>query len=201
MRLVTLAAGAAARPRVSSSRAPMIRGKLIQLRPLAPAELEPFIALINDTDARGYYMATRLFEPQKLRDDFAKHAFITNAFTRLVIADLDDRMIGTIFHFTTRPYSTAREIGCRVFDHAVRGRGYGTEALRLLVRNLFDNLPINRLEWTCDPRNRASAQVAQKCGFRSEGVARGVYFAYGEHRDAEIFALLRDDWKRPNAAD
>ncbi len=47
---------------------------------------------------------------------------------------------------------------------------------------LFDPTlhPINRLEWSCDARNRASAAVAVKCGFAPEGVVRGLVFQMGD---------------------
>jgi len=173
----------------------MIRGTRVSLRPIMPGELETFIAQINNIETRGDYMTTRLFEPQKLRDDFARHGFISDAFTRLAMVDADDNLVGTLFHFTTRPYSTMREIGCRVFAEEARGLGYASEALRLLVDNLFDNYPVNRLEWCCDPRNTASARVAVKNGFRQEGVMRGIFFGRGEYHDSELYALLRDEWK------
>ena len=172
----------------------MIRGPVVSLRPFRLDEVETFIALANDSATRGDFMPTRLIEPQKMRNEFAEHGFMSERFTRLAIVDVNDRLVGTIFHFMTRPYSSGREIGLRIFDPATRGLGYGTAALRLLVDNLFANHPINRLEWTCDVRNRSSAAVAVKCGFASEGVVRGLVFQNGTYHDAEIYGLVRADW-------
>jgi RimJ/RimL family protein N-acetyltransferase len=172
----------------------MIRGPVVSLRPFRHDEVDTFIALANDTATRGDFMPTRLVEPQKLRNDFAEHGFMAERFTRLAIVDVNDSLVGTIFHFLTRPYSTGREIGLRIFDPAARGLGYGTAALRLLVEHLFANHPINRLEWSCDVRNRASAAVAIKCGFAPEGVVRGLVFQMGDYHDTEIYGLVRADW-------
>ncbi|SFH04133.1 Acetyltransferase (GNAT) domain-containing protein [Duganella sp. CF458] len=49
-----------------------------------------------------------------------------------------------------------------------RGQGIATQAVRLLVRHLFDGLLINRLEIRMDARNLASERVAIKCGFTKE---------------------------------
>ncbi|MEO8507068.1 MAG: GNAT family protein [Betaproteobacteria bacterium] len=172
----------------------MIRGPVVSLRPFRHDEVEAFIALANDSATRGDFMPTRLIEPQKMRNDFAEHGFMSERFTRLAIVDVNDSLVGTIFHFLTRPYSTGREIGLRIFDPAARGLGYGTAALQLLVDNLFANHPINRLEWSCDVRNRASAAVAVKCGFAPEGVVRGLVFQMGAYHDAEVYGLVRADW-------
>jgi RimJ/RimL family protein N-acetyltransferase len=70
-----------------------------------------------------------------------------------------------------------------------------TEAVSLLVTYLFLTKKINRLQIVVPPLNAASRRVAEKCGFKLEGVMRGVYFLNGMHQDVEIYALLRNEAK------
>jgi RimJ/RimL family protein N-acetyltransferase len=35
--------------------------------------------------------------------------------------------------------------------------------------------------------------LAEKCGFRHEGTARGAWYHKGAHRDVEIYAILHDE--------
>ena len=53
-----------------------------------------------------------------------------------------------------------------------RGRGICTRALRLLARHGLEELELQRLELITDPDNIASQRVAEKVGFRREGVLR-----------------------------
>ncbi len=72
-----------------------------------------------------------------------------------------------------------------------RRRGIGTRALRLLSRWALDELELQRLELITDPDNLASQRVAEKVGFRREGVLRAhLRHPDGRVRDSVMFSLL-----------
>jgi len=72
-----------------------------------------------------------------------------------------------------------------------RGRGYTTRALRLVCRHALDDLGLGRLELIADPDNHASQRVAEKVGFRREGVLRShLLHPDGRRRDSVMFSLL-----------
>ena len=72
-----------------------------------------------------------------------------------------------------------------------RGRGQTTRALRLLCAHALEELGLQRLELITDPDNHASQRVAEKVGFRREGVLRS-HLAHpdGRRRDSVMFSLL-----------
>lgn len=72
-----------------------------------------------------------------------------------------------------------------------RGRGLGTRALRLVSRWALEELALIRLELITDPDNVASQRVAEKVGFRREGVLRShLRHPDGRIRDSVMFSLL-----------
>jgi RimJ/RimL family protein N-acetyltransferase len=72
-----------------------------------------------------------------------------------------------------------------------RGRGVTTRALRVLCRYALDELNLQRLELITDPENQASQRVAEKVGFRHEGVLRShLVHPDGRRRDSVMFSLL-----------
>jgi RimJ/RimL family protein N-acetyltransferase len=72
-----------------------------------------------------------------------------------------------------------------------RGRGICTVALRLLSRWALEQLELQRLELITDPDNVASQRVAEKVGFRREGVLRAhLHHPDGRVRDSVMFSLL-----------
>jgi RimJ/RimL family protein N-acetyltransferase len=74
---------------------------------------------------------------------------------------------------------------------SARGRGVCTRALRVLARWALDELRLQRLELITDPENRASQRVAEKVGFRREGVLRAhLRHPDGRIRDSVMFSLL-----------
>src|SRR5262245_16704795 len=74
---------------------------------------------------------------------------------------------------------------------AVRGQGICTRALRALARHGLNELELQRLELITDPDNLASQRVAEKVGFRREGVLRAhLRHPDGRIRDSVMFSLL-----------
>jgi RimJ/RimL family protein N-acetyltransferase len=74
---------------------------------------------------------------------------------------------------------------------AARGQGVCTRALRLVSRFALDELGLQRLELITDPANVASQRVAEKVGFRREGVLRAhLRHPDGRVRDSVMFSLL-----------
>ena len=72
-----------------------------------------------------------------------------------------------------------------------RGRGVCTRALRILSRWGLDELGLQRLDLITDPDNLASQRVAEKVGFRREGVLRAhLLHPDGRIRDSVMFSLL-----------
>jgi RimJ/RimL family protein N-acetyltransferase len=75
-----------------------------------------------------------------------------------------------------------------------RGRGVATTALQTLCRWAVDELGLKRLELVTDPENVASQRVAEKAGFRREGVMRSALeYQDGRRRDSVLFSLLPEE--------
>jgi ribosomal-protein-alanine N-acetyltransferase len=89
------------------------------------------------------------------------------------------------------------EIAYIIWRPESRGKGYMAEAVRLFIDYLFDLHNIQRIQLTLMPANQASRRVAEKCGFKSEGILRQSFFQKGRFVDLELFSLLRDE--RPNS--
>jgi RimJ/RimL family protein N-acetyltransferase len=72
-----------------------------------------------------------------------------------------------------------------------RGRGVCTSALRLVSRMALDDLDVQRMELITDPDNVASQRVAEKVGYRREGILRAhLRHPDGRIRDSVMFSLL-----------
>lgn len=72
-----------------------------------------------------------------------------------------------------------------------RGQGVCTRALRLLARHALEDLQLQSVQLATDPENLASQRVAEKVGFRREGVMRAhLRHPDGRVRDSVLFSLL-----------
>lgn len=86
----------------------------------------------------------------------------------------------------------AAEIGYWAAPHA-RGRGVATEAVDAVCRWGFDQLGLQRVEWLAYVGNEASRRVAERVGFRQEGLLRSALVQRGRRQDAWIAGLLPRD--------
>jgi ribosomal-protein-alanine N-acetyltransferase len=75
------------------------------------------------------------------------------------------------------------------------GRGYMSEALRLVLQDAFGRLRLHRLEANIQPANRASIELVRRCGFEKEGFSPRYLKVGGRWRDHERWALRREGWK------
>ncbi len=75
-----------------------------------------------------------------------------------------------------------------------------TRAAAALLRYLFEDRGLNRVEIHCEPENTKSRAVAERLGFRKEGLLRQAELVGGRFVDNALFALLREDWEAKGRA-
>jgi len=105
----------------------------------------------------------------------------------------DGTLIGSIVAKGGHDDIEMKEIGYS-FGRPWWGNGYATEAAGAVVRFLFDEVGVNRVEAVHDPENPASGRVMAKCGMRQEGVLRAREHTNQGIRDAVMWAILADDF-------
>jgi ribosomal-protein-alanine N-acetyltransferase len=173
----------------------MIRGDGFALRTIREQDLDFLYNAISDLDIRGPWIQIRMTSQPGYRKRFQETGFFTPEEGQLVIVDLeDDRILGQIGWFRPVFYSHALEIGYQIFDVTRWGKGLMTAALRLFCGYLFADRLVHRLQLTVVVGNEGSRRVAEKVGFKSEGVLRDAAYLRGGHHDLEVFSLLRPEW-------
>jgi [ribosomal protein S5]-alanine N-acetyltransferase len=75
-----------------------------------------------------------------------------------------------------------------------QNRGVMTEALQILLEDLFQNTLLERVEARCAVENYGSQRVLEKNNFLKEGRLKGYFKLRGRRIDNFLYALLRDDY-------
>jgi RimJ/RimL family protein N-acetyltransferase len=94
-------------------------------------------------------------------------------------------------HYGPSPESAAWNIGISLIPEA-RGRGFGSEAQRLLADHLFATTPVHRIEAGTDIENAAEQRALVKAGFAREAVLRGAQYRAGDWHDLVVYSRVRD---------
>ncbi|MFJ1792299.1 GNAT family N-acetyltransferase [Kitasatospora griseola] len=77
---------------------------------------------------------------------------------------------------------------------AVRGRGLGTDVVRVLCRYGFEVRGLHRLRVDTLADNTAMIGAAERAGFRVEGTMRGAAWVSGRFVDEVVLGLLAEEW-------
>lgn len=81
-----------------------------------------------------------------------------------------------------------------IADKNNRGKGYGEEALRLILEYCFMNLHMERVTLDYFEGNNIAATLYAKLGFKHEGLARNACKKNGKYYDLHLLGLLRSEY-------
>lgn len=169
----------------------------VRLRPFVPADLDRLARWREEPEARAHQPLRRLTrEELQLELEAGSGGPISDrARSRFqwVIERLEDRAALGWVTLTVR----SREHGIAEVGYALSAayhrRGYGTEALALLVQRAFAEPEIHRIEAVCSVENVPSWRLLERLGFRREGRLRGYYVIDGRRVDHYLYARLKRD--------
>lgn len=137
----------------------------LKLRRITPEDLEILVAWSRDRSACGEYLTPDELTEESSRSMLAGGVLWTDKSKMFMIETRDTMPLGTI-HFWVRP----EDAGCAVVKVRIslpeeRGKGYGTEAQKYLVINLFDRMKLKTVEMYTDVNNKAQQRCLVKLGF------------------------------------
>ena len=167
----------------------MLKGQSITLRPVLETEVDLLYTHHLDIDNRGEYFPRGVRGQPAFRKSFQENGSWSKEEGMLVMLSPQDELLGHIEFYKTVNYLDEFELSYQVYALDRRGQGIATEAVNLLVRYLFEAKQVNRIRLMIHPDNRASRRLAEKCGFRHEGTARGTWYNRGRHQDLEVYAI------------
>jgi len=86
------------------------------------------------------------------------------------------------------------ELSIAIGEPSCWGRGYGSDAIRTLLRFGFGELGLRRVTLVADADNARGIRCYERCGFRHEGLLRAHRLRYGQPLDMVAMAVLREEF-------
>jgi [ribosomal protein S5]-alanine N-acetyltransferase len=107
----------------------------------------------------------------------------------------EGRLIGTVrLHAISWPDRNAR-LAIGIFDRRFWSHGYGTEAMRLLLRHAFEDLRLHRIDLRVLEYNTRAIRAYEKCGFVREGIERESALVDGCWYSDVIMSILEYEYR------
>lgn len=105
----------------------------------------------------------------------------------------DHKLIGTCQLSAINFINSSAELQIRIGDVAEQGKGYGTEATRLLVTFGFNDLNLHRIYLNVFEHNARALKTYDKIGFKKEGVLRDAEFINGQYFNVVTMSIFKID--------
>lgn len=104
--------------------------------------------------------------------------------------------IGMVQYTRVQPRARNSQIDVLIGEPEFREAGYGTDALRAVLKHLFETQKVHRVWHTMQAGNVRAQKSAEKIGFVKEGVLREHDQVEGKYVDVVVYGMLASDWQK-----
>jgi RimJ/RimL family protein N-acetyltransferase len=172
---------------------PTLVGTLVRLEPMGPEHFEGLWPMFADEEARTLGGTMAEFTREQVRMGLAKARDRHDRADWAIVGAQDGTVLGEVVLFGLDEDNESMVFRIALVGPSVFGRGFGTEATRLVRDFAFDRLGLHRLSLEVFDHNPRARRVYAKCGFVVEGVRRDAQRIDGTWHDAIDMALLASD--------
>ena len=183
--------------------AQLFRGALVRLAAVDPDEMSKAMPRWN-LDSEFYRMLDSgpqaMFSAKKVKEwiekDLEKDPAQDMFFSIRALAD--DRLIGFMSLFDNTGHTGDALVGIGIGEREYWGKGYGTDAMRVMLDYVFNELNYRRLSLIVFEHNPRGIRSYEKAGFVREGRLRGMMARDGRRWDWFWMGILRQEWAALN---
>ncbi len=112
-----------------------------------------------------------------------------------IVRKEDDKLLGNCGINEFDPIRRIATVGLFIGDAENRCKGYGAEALRLIVKFCFDQLNVVNVMLCVFDFNKQAIACYEKVGFKKIGERRKAYFVNGEYCNQVFMDILKEELK------
>ncbi|WP_298551711.1 GNAT family protein [uncultured Algibacter sp.] len=171
-----------------------LKGKNIFLRALEPEDLE-FIHTIENDESIWGISNTQTPYSKFLIKQYLEHAhkdIFEVKQLRLVISSYDNSALGMIDLFDFDFKNRRAGVGILVKEPNDRLKGYGREALKLLIDYSFIHLDLHQLYCNISEENAASIKLFSNQGFKKIGLKKEWNYVNGSYKNEYLYQLINN---------
>jgi diamine N-acetyltransferase len=175
----------------------MIIGEKVRLRPIERDDLPRYVEWFGDPEVRHYleiYLPFSLVQEERWFENLLGRLERQEDLI-LAIETLDGVHIGSVGLHAIDWKNRKAELGIAIGAKAYWGQGYGTDAIRTLLRLAFGQMNLHRVLLRVDADNQRGIRCYDKVGFRREGTLRETLFRDGTYHDQHLMSVLSSEFE------
>jgi RimJ/RimL family protein N-acetyltransferase len=168
----------------------------LRLREMEPGDLDFVAAMLGDPEVMRYYPRVSSRAEAQAWLDRQRKRYIDDGHGLWLVEERATGMPAGQVGLSMQEVEGARrpEVGW-LLHRPCWGKGYATEASRVLLRLSFEDLHLHRVYGRVEARNLGSARVLEKLGMRREAHLVENEFVKGEWQSELTYAILATEWR------
>ena len=177
----------------------MIIGERVRLRAMSKKDMPDFINWLNDPEVLQYlniYYPLSLEQEEKWFQDILTHPVEEHPLAIEVRTEGDWKLVGNTSFINVDQHERSGEVGIFIGHKKYQDKGYGTDALRLMVDYGFMSLNLHRIYLHVYGNNPRGVRCYEKVGFKHEGRLREAHFFAGHYIDILLMGILKSEWMK-----
>jgi UDP-4-amino-4,6-dideoxy-N-acetyl-beta-L-altrosamine N-acetyltransferase len=176
----------------------MLHGKKVALTDVTPTDLPMMRLWRNRPELRKYFREYRILS-EPMQQEWFEHSQKDHKQVNFCIRAEGNVLIGHCGLYYIDWISRHAEFGLYIGEMWYRNGGYGSDALRTLIKYGFEDLNLHRI--TCEVYdNNEAIKIYEHVGFKREGTMREHYYNEGRYWDAHMLGMIKEDYERINLA-
>ena len=176
----------------------MLTGQKVRLRAYRKEDIPQALEFMNDPEVKAN-LVIGVPLPFKLEEEEKWYESVSSAkadnYSFAIETMEDPRYIGGCGLNRVDWKNRVAMVGIFIGQELFRSQGYGTDAMRVLLKFIFDEMNMNKVKLEVFAFNARAIKSYEKCGFVKEGALRQEIFRNGQYHDVVTMGILREEWK------
>jgi len=172
----------------------MIYGQKTRLRRVEREDIPTFVRWFNDPEVREFLVMNRPISMAEEEQWFDRQ-LQADATEIFCIEASDGAHIGNIGLHDIDLHHRHAEMGIVLGEKDYWSQGYGSDAIRTLLRFAFDEMNLHRVFLKVYEDNSRAIRAYEKCGFQHEGRLRQAIYRKGRYYDELLMSVLSHEFR------
>ncbi|NBI30005.1 GNAT family N-acetyltransferase [Chengkuizengella marina] len=175
-----------------------LEGNKIYLRPLDIEDAELYFQMLYNSETRRLTGTQKSYTRQQITSYIEGKAEDSSSVLLLIVLKETDVVIGDVALQDIDTINRSSSIRIAIDAEQNQGKGYGSEAISLMLEYGFGILNLHRIELEVFTFNKRAAHVYEKLGFKIEGIQRDRLYFNHQYHDAILMSILEEEYRSLN---
>ncbi|WP_042455031.1 GNAT family N-acetyltransferase [Neobacillus dielmonensis] len=172
-----------------------LEGQQVYLRPISLEDTDFYFSKLYDPETRKLTGTQLCYTIEQIYQYIERKGQDSSSLLLLICVKESDQVIGDIALQDIDHYNRNANIRISIDVKESRGKGYGSEAMKLLLDYGFGIVNLHRIELNVFAYNEVAFSVYKKLGFKQEGVQRDALFYDHQYHDSITMSILENEFR------